>query len=78
MTAKETMNRNIGLTFDFLRQVLKSPDLLNEIPDGSTLEFVEKDFSHVEKSPNSKTDSIKKRANRKYLKVKSELELVKK
>ena len=49
MTKKETINRNIGLTFDFLRQVVKNPSLLDKIPNGSTLEFVEKDFAKMEK-----------------------------
>ena len=75
MTNKETINRNIGLTFDFLRQVIKNPDLLNEIPDGSTLEFVEKDFTKIEKPTTSLASKGKKR---KYLKVKSELELIRK
>ena len=38
------MNRNIGLTFDFLRQVTDDPAIINKIPNGSVLEFVEKDF----------------------------------
>ena len=69
MTKKETIKRNIGLTFDFLRQVVKQPSLLNKIPTGSTLEFVEKDFSKIEKKRKSK-------ARRKYMRVKSELQLV--
>ena len=44
MTKKEKMNRNIGLTFDFLRQVVDDPTVINDIPDGATLEFIEKDF----------------------------------
>ena len=44
MTKKEKINRNIGLTFDFLRQVADDPSIINEIPNGSILEFVEKDF----------------------------------
>lgn len=71
MTNKEIINRNIGLTFDFLHQVLNNPALLNEIPDGTTIEFVEKDFSHVEKP-------AKKTGKRKYMRVKSELELIRK
>ncbi len=70
MTNKETINRNIGLSFDFLRQVLKDPSILEKIPDGSTLEFIEKDFSKIEKKiskPNTK---------RKYMRVKSKLELI--
>ncbi len=71
MTNKEIINRNIGLTFDFLRQVAKDPSILDKIPDGTTLEFVEKDFSRIEKSKTSKI-----RTKRKYLRVKSELILL--
>ena len=45
MTKKETVIRNIGLTFDFIRQAVKEPALLDNIPDGSVIEFVEKDFA---------------------------------
>lgn len=68
MTNKETVERNVGLTFDFLRQVLKDPSIMEDIPNGSTLEFIEKDFAKKE----TKT-SIK--PNR-YLKVKTHFELV--
>jgi len=71
MTKRETINRNIGLTFDFLRQIAKDPSLLDKIPNGSTLEFVEKDFSKVEKRGKQKPKS-----HRKYMRVKSELQLV--
>jgi hypothetical protein len=71
MTKKEIINRNIGLTFDFLRQVAKDPALLDKIPDGSTLEFVEKDFAKIEKSGKGKSKTA-----RKYMHVKSELHLV--
>ena len=37
---REKINRKIGLTFDFLRQVVDNPGLINKIPDGSILEFV--------------------------------------
>jgi len=66
MTRKESTSRDIGLTFDFLRQVVKNPAILYEIPNGSTLEFVEKDFSHLEKP-------VKTKVKKKYLRVKSEL-----
>ena len=71
MTKKETINRNIGLTFDFLRQVVKNPSLLDKIPNGSTLEFVEKDFAKMEKQ-----GKLKAKGRRKYMLVKSELQLV--
>ena len=69
MTNKESINRTIGLTFDFLRQVVKDPSLLDEIADGTTLEFIEKDFSKIEKGKRTK-------AKRKYMMVKSELVII--
>jgi hypothetical protein len=71
MTRKEIINRNIGLTFDFLRQVVKDPSLLKKIPSHSILEFVEKDFSKFEKNSGGK-----KKTKRKYLRVRSELEIL--
>jgi len=39
MTNKETVEHNIDLLFDFLRQVIKDPSVLDTLPDGSTLEL---------------------------------------
>ncbi|MEP7170498.1 MAG: hypothetical protein ABI855_14105 [Bacteroidota bacterium] len=69
MTNREIVNRNIGLTFDFLRQVIKNPEMLDSIPDKSTLEFVDKDFSKIEKTKRTKT-------KRKYMRVKSEFVVI--
>jgi hypothetical protein len=44
MTKKEIVNRNIGLTFDFVREIIKDPSLAEQLPDNSEIEFVEKDF----------------------------------
>ena len=44
MTKRETVNRNIGLTFDFVREIIKDPSIMDNIPDGAVLEFVDKDF----------------------------------
>ena len=44
MTKKEIVNRNIGLTFDFVREIIKHPSLVEQVPDGCEIEFVEKDF----------------------------------
>ena len=68
MTKKETINRNIGLTFDFIRQAVNEPALLDKISNGSTLEFVEKDFVKKEKRASKK--------KRKYLRVQSRLEVI--
>ncbi len=68
MTKKETINRNIGLTFDFLKEINKHPSLLTKISKGSIIEFVEKDFSKKE----SKNILRKKR---KYIRVKNDFEM---
>ncbi len=73
MTKREKINRNIGLTFDFLRQVIKNPKITAQIPDGAILEFVEKDFSRIEKA----SGKIRtKTSKRKFLRVKSHLEVI--
>jgi len=48
MTNKETVERNIGLTFDFVNYLMEHPEKLNELPDSFTLEFAEKDFVNKE------------------------------
>ena len=61
MTNKETVNRNIGLTFDLIRKIIENPDLADKIPDNSVIEFVEKDFEVRKKkySKNSKLINVK-------------------
>ena len=44
MTKKEIVNRNIGLTFGFVREVIKKPALAERLPAHCEIEFVEKDF----------------------------------
>ncbi len=44
MTKKETVNRNIGLTFDFVREIIKNPSIINDLPETCEIEFIEKDF----------------------------------
>lgn len=42
MTKKELVDYNIGLTFDFLRGIVKNPKLLRKIKNGATIKFVQK------------------------------------
>jgi len=51
--------------------VVKDPSLLEKIPHGSTLEFVEKDFAKLEKTGRRKT-----RTKTKYLRVNSNLDII--
>jgi hypothetical protein len=69
MTRKETINRNIGLSFDLLKEIIKNPALLNKIPKAAIVEFVEKDF------PKKEIITDPKRRKRKYILVKNEFEV---
>ena len=42
MKNKEMVEREITLTFDFIREVVRNPKLLEKIENGSTIEFVQK------------------------------------
>ena len=53
---------NIGLSFDLPKAVLKKPTLPDKIPNGTVVEFVEKDF------PKKEATILKKR---KYIRVKN-------
>ena len=59
MTNKETIERNIGLTFDFVKHLIDHPEDLKELPDNFTLEFAEKDFANKEMK-SDQPSSIKK------------------
>ena len=68
MTNKETVNRNIGLTFDFVRQIIKDPALLNKLENNSTIEFLQKDYPEREPSQKVIPD--------KFIKIKRNFELI--
>jgi hypothetical protein len=74
MTRKEKISKDIHLTFEFLRQVVDNPKILDKIPDGSVLEFVEDDFPQKEKASKK---AKAKTANRKFLRVRSHFEVLK-
>jgi len=44
VTNKEKINRNIGLTFDFVKFLIDNPEKAENLPDDFELEFIEKDF----------------------------------
>jgi hypothetical protein len=66
MTNKEQVNRNIGLSFDFLRQIINNPLLINSVKNGTIIDFIEKDFKKVRR--------VSKNKQTKYFKVKSYFE----
>ena len=68
MTAKETLKQNIGMTFDFLRQLVGNPSMLKTISNGATIEFVQKDIPIKEHRNGSK--------RRKFVKVVRQFEAI--
>ncbi len=45
MTHKETIERNIDLTFDFVNYLIENKEEMNKLPDNFELVFVENDCS---------------------------------
>jgi len=72
MTNKETIERNIGLTFDFVNYLIDKPEIAENLPDNFKLEFVEKDFPTIEKRIDEKQKSPLKR---KFVIVKNTFEM---
>lgn len=44
MTRKEFIERNIGMTFDFVRHIIDHPESIKSIPNGAALDFIDKDM----------------------------------
>lgn len=67
MTNKEKINRNIGLTFDFVKFLIDNPQKADNLPDNFELEFIEKDF---------KVDAELKGKRKKLVKVHNSFEMI--
>ena len=58
MRKDEIVKKNISLVFDFLRYLTEHTELIEKVPDGCELEFLEKDFPLTEPDPS--TEGVKK------------------
>jgi len=67
VTNKEKINRNIGLTFDFVKFLLDNPEKVENLPNNFELEFIEKDF---------KVDAELIGKRKKLVKVKNSFEMI--
>jgi len=68
MTNKETVARNVGQSFDFIKQIVKNPTMIDEIENNSTIEFLQKDYPEREKTKQIIAD--------KFIKVKRDFEII--
>ena len=51
MRKDEIVKKNVSLVFDFLRYLTYHPEMIEKIPDGCELEFLDKDFPILETEP---------------------------
>ena len=66
MTNKETIERNIGLTFDFVNHLIDNKSDLEKLPDDFVVEFVEKDFPKLQRK-----QSVNPNIRKKFVQVKN-------
>jgi hypothetical protein len=59
MTNKEIVQKNIELTFDFIRQIIDNPQLAEQLPDKCEIDFIEKDYSTLNENELSRKKLIK-------------------
>jgi hypothetical protein len=69
MTNKEQIQRDIAIAFDFVEQIIANPDLLDKIPDGTSVTFLDSENVKPEKLSNKET-------SKKYIKVKRHFEVL--
>ena len=74
MTNKETVERNIGLTFDFVNHLIETPEVASSLPAHFKIEFVEKDFPKLERKG---VESQKDEPQKKFVRVRNSFELTK-
>lgn len=67
MTKKETIKKNIGLTVDFVRQLIDEPKLIKNLPNKCEIDFIEGDFSSM---------TEKELASKKLVKVNHTFEII--
>ncbi|MCX6327707.1 MAG: hypothetical protein NT144_13820 [Bacteroidia bacterium] len=69
MTNKEQIQRDIAIAFDFVEQIIDTPDILDKIPDGTSVTFLD--------SENVKPEKLISRSTaKKYIKVKRHFEVL--
>jgi hypothetical protein len=69
MTNKEQIQRDIAIAFDFVEQIIDNPDILDKIPDGTAITFLDGENIKPEKR-------VSKNTAKKYVKVKRHFEVL--
>ena len=58
MGKDEIVKKNISLVFDFLIYLTEHPELIEKLPDGCELEFLDRDFPLIEPEINEKSKKM--------------------
>ena len=69
MTNKEQIQRDIVIAFDFAEQIIDNPEILDKIPEGSSVTFLDDENVKSEKR-------LDKRPAKKYVSVKRHFEVL--
>lgn len=51
MTKKEIVERNIGITFDFVKHIVDHPEVIDTIVGGAEIDFIDKDMPSKVREP---------------------------
>lgn len=73
MTHKETVGRNIGLTFDYVNFLIDNKEEIEKLPETFMVEFLEKDFPKIEHKQESLSTSHPQ--SKKYVLVKNSFDI---
>jgi hypothetical protein len=69
MKNKEQIKRDMAIAFDFIEQIIDNPDILDKIPEGTEVTFLDSENVKPEKQSNKGT-------SKKYIKVKRSFEVL--
>ena len=75
MTKKEYAERNIGMIFDFIRQIIDHPDIINTIPAGAELDFIDKDVPVKVKERGKRNKIVRYKISRVFEPIKQTSEI---
>jgi hypothetical protein len=69
MTNKEQIQRDMAVAFDFVEQIIERPDVIDKIPEGSVVIFLDEENKKAEKK-------TKVNQSKKYVRVKRHFEVI--
>ena len=70
MTKKEYVERNVGMVFDFIKQIIDHPDIINSIPADAELDFIDKDVPVKVKERRKRNKIVQYKVNRVFEPIK--------